>query len=323
MKKVIILATGGTIAGAGAAGAATNYSAGELSVGQLIAGAPGIDRLAEINCVQVCNVSSDDITGSHLLRLAREINAAAGDASVAGFVITHGTNTMTETAYFLNLTVKTDKPVVLTGAIRPATALSADGPVNLYEAVAAASNPACAGRGVLIIFDGGIYGARDIHKISTRSAAAFGGRDAGELGYMLEGSPRFYRRSDRAHTTRSEFDVDKIAELPAVAILYAHQDADPDILDWAAARHAGIVIAGMGSGCYSEPWNDRVATLSLPVVRASRVSNGPNARDDFYDQYPHVLPADDLPPQKARILLQLGLTVTSSPERLREMFARY
>lgn len=167
LPTVAVLATGGTIAGAGEEGKATNYSAGQLDVGTLVDSAKGITKVANVRGAQVCNVGSDDITAEHWLTIANTINGMAKDEEIDGFVITHGTDTLDETAYFLNLTVKTDKPVVLTGAMRPATATSADGPMNLYQSIALAASKDAAGQGSMVVFSDGIYGGRDVQKIST------------------------------------------------------------------------------------------------------------------------------------------------------------
>ncbi len=323
MKKIVVLATGGTIAGSGAEGQVENYSAGEVDITTILKSVKGVSDIADIEGVQVFNVASDDLTTAHLVTLAREINTRAADPTVAGFVVTHGTNTMDETAYFLNLTVKTDKPVVLTGSMRPSTAISADGPINLYQAVAVANHPSSTGRGVMVVFASSIYGARAVQKQSTYAVSAFGGRDIGALGYVRDAVPHFYAKAERPHTTRSEFDIEKVEKLPKVGILFAHQGADVELVDFMAGRHDGVIIAGVGSGCYSEAWQERVEKCDIPFVRASRVANGPIARDDYYDKSKNVLTSDDLPPQKARILLILALSVTKNVDRIKEIFARY
>lgn len=167
MKKVILLATGGTIAGTGEAGKSTGYDSGTLTAEDLLSAVPQLAQVADVEAVQVCNVNSDDMTDRLWLKLLRTIHVYAADPNVAGFVVTHGTDTLEETAYFLNLTVKTEKPVVLTGSMRPATAISPDGPMNLYQAVCVAASPKAVGKGVLAVFADQIYDARTVAKRST------------------------------------------------------------------------------------------------------------------------------------------------------------
>ena len=157
--KIIVLATGGTIAGVGEAGKTAGYIPGALTADELLFAVPQLAEVAPIEAIQICNVNSDDITDEIWLTLANKINELAADPDVKGFVITHGTDTMEETAYFLNLTVKTDKPVVLTGSMRPATSISADGPMNLYEAVCVAASDEAVGKGVLSVFSDRIFAA--------------------------------------------------------------------------------------------------------------------------------------------------------------------
>ncbi|MDO4537843.1 MAG: asparaginase [Coriobacteriales bacterium] len=325
LPTVVVLATGGTIAGAGPVGRATNYRPGQLDVNAVVNMAAGARDLAHVRTSQICNVNSDDITAAHWLELARTINTMAHDPVVSGFVITHGTDTLDETAYFLNLAVKTDKPVVLTGAMRPATATSPDGPNNLLQSIALAGNPQARGRGVMVVFSDGIFGGRDVRKISTYQTDAFSASDFGCMGYMIDGVPHFYNASSKAHTTATEFDLMSLRALPPVAVAYFSVDADPGVLDYhvrAGAR--GIVIAGAGSGCYSRAWNERVCALretGIPIVRSSRIGAGMITHDDSYGG--NLITGNDLPPQKAAVLLRLALTRTCDPARIQEMFDKY
>ena len=325
LPTVVVLATGGTIAGTGDAGKATNYQAGQLDVGSLVNSAAGITEIANVRGVQVCNVGSDDITDQHWLQIVNTINEMAQDETIDGFVITHGTDTLDETAYFLNLTVKTEKPVVLTGAMRPSTATSADGPMNLYQSIALAANEDAAGRGTMVVFSDGIYGGRDVQKISTFQTDAFNSKDFGGLGYMVDGAPYFYNKSVKCHTTETEFDVSNLTELPKVAVAYFTIDADPGILDYYVQSGAkGIIIAGAGAGSYSEAWNNKVNELSstgIPVIRCSRIGSGIIPQDDYFLGY--MARGNDLAPQKASVLLRLILTVTSDIEQVQVMFDKY
>lgn len=325
-KTVYILATGGTIAGSGEAGKTQNYSAGELDVQSLIDGVPGIEELANLEGVQICNIGSDDITAQHWLQIANTINELAQRDNVAGFVITHGTDTLDETAYFMNLTAKTEKPVVLVGAMRPSTATSADGPMNLYQAVALAASEEAVGRGAMVVFSDGIYGGRDVQKTNTFKTDAFDSVDLGCLGYMHDDVPYFFNETTKKHTSETEFDVSTLTELPKVGIAYFNIDADPSILSYMAETCDGIVIAGAGSGAYSGSWNEEIKKLESSqtvIVRSSRIANGLISEDDFFAVSPYVMDSGNLAPQKARILLQLALTKTSDMDEIKAMFETY
>lgn len=325
LPTIVVLATGGTIAGTGAAGKATNYQAGQLDAGSLVMSAAGVDKIANIRVIQVCNVNSDDITDKYWLKLVGIINEMAEDRDIAGFVITHGTDTLDETAYFLNLTVKTEKPVVITGAMRPSTATSADGPMNLYQSVALATSKDAVGRGTMVVFSDCIYGGRDVQKICTFQTDAFNSKDFGCLGYMVDGVPSFYYGSAKIHTTRTEFDVSGLSELPRVAVAYFTIDADPGVLDYYIESGAkGIVIAGAGAGCYSTSWNHKIEEIEdtgIPVIRCSRVASGLITEDDHFKG--NLVIGNDLAPQKAVVLLRLALTKTERIDALQEMFYKY
>lgn len=322
-KTVVVLATGGTIAGKGRKGSQTNYVPGQLSIESIASSVDGIGDLADLREIQIANVNSDDITSADWLELARRINTLSRDPLVDGFVITHGTDTMEETAYFLHLTCHTDKPIVVTGAMRPSTATSADGPMNLYQAVAVASSEKAKGKGVMCVFSDSIYGARDFQKLSTTSVTAFGGRDFGMMGYIIDDEIRFYNQSMRPHTTSSPFFVDSLTSLPKVEIVFFYVDADPVILRTSAERADGIVLVGAGNGNYSNAFNDTVGILSVPVVRTSRIGNGIIVPDDKFDIYPNIIIGDNLAPTKARILLQLSLTHTTEREMIQEYFSTF
>ena len=326
MQKVFILATGGTIAGQGEPGKSLNYRPGNLQVEELLSVVPGIGELADILCIQVAALNSDDLTASHWLNLARIIEEQAQKEDTAGFVITHGTDTLEETAYFLHLVLKTRRPVVLTGSMRPATALSADGPANLYGAVALAASEEAVGRGVMVVSADRIYGAREVQKVSTFALDAFDGRDFGCLGYMLDGHPYFYQRSLSSDILDTVFSVQGLDKLPRVEILFFALDASPELISWAAQRADGLVLAGAGNGNYSLLWNEQVQRLQarhFPVVRCSRIGNGQITPDDAFDSFSNVIRAGNLPPQKAKILLQLALTYSRDLDEIRRIFDRY
>ena len=324
MKNIVILATGGTIAGQGDAGKTADYKPGVFRIEDLVAGVPGIEALAHIEAKQVLNTVSDNISGENLLTLAKTINELSQNPDIHGFVVTHGTDTMEETAYFLHLTVKTHKPVVCVGSMRPSTALSADGPLNLYQAVALATKEEAVGKGVLITFADGIYSGRDAQKVNTFRTDAFHGRDLGCLGYMRDAECYFFNQPVRKHTVDTVFCVDHLQELPKVNIAYFHLDADSAMLATAYETSDGVVIASAGNGGMSTAWGDLVkseAVQDKPTVISSRIGNGYTAIRASSST--NTISAGTLNPQKARILLQLTLTVTKDINQIRELFATY
>jgi len=320
-KKIVILATGGTIAGVGDAGKEDGYKPGSLSVEDLLSAVPQLADIAEYEAKQVCNINSDDITEEIWIQLAHTINEMAADPEVDGFVITHGTDTMEETAYFLNLTVKTDKPVVLTGSMRPSTSISADGPMNLYEAVCVAASDEAAGKGVLVVFADRIYSARSVTKTSTYSVMAISAGEMGDMGVVRDGILYLYEKPLKKHTTESEFDVAGLSALPDVSILYFHVDADPDLLRYAAGHSDGLVIAGAGEGSFSDTWAEIISTLQIPVVVSSRIDDGVITKESLLCE--NTVSSDNLSPQKAAILLRLALTGEVTRERLEEIYSAY
>ncbi len=319
---VVILATGGTIAGSGEKGKETGYKSGELSVDDLVEAVPELAEVANIEAIQVCNVNSDDITSEIWIELANMINEMAKNDNIAGFVITHGTDTMEETAYFLDMTVKTDKPVVLTGSMRPATAISADGPMNLYQAVCVAASEESKGKGVLVTFSDRIFSAREVKKISTYSVMAVSAGETGSIGIIRDNNVMFYEEPAKKHTLATEFDVSKESKLPNAQILYFEVDADPGILEYAAAHSDGLVIAGAGAGEFSEEFIDVINKLEIPVVISSRIDDGIITQDAVLCE--NTVAANDLPAQKAVILLRLALmNKTTSQEELIRIFNTY
>ncbi len=320
-KKIVVLATGGTIAGVGEAGKTAGYKPGSLTAEQLLAAVPELEQVADIEAIQVCNVNSDDITAEIWLTLANTINEMAKDPDVAGFVITHGTDTMEETAYFLNLTVKTDKPVVLTGSMRPATSISADGPMNLYEAVCVAASDEAFGKGVLTVFSDRIYAARSVTKTSTYNVMAISAGEMGAIGVVRDGLVLLYETPSKMHTTETVFDITGVSALPKVSILYFSVDADPELLRFAAEHSEGLVIAGAGAGEFSEKWIEIIRELSIPVVISSRIDDGVITKDNLLCS--NTVAANNLSPQKAAILLRLALTGNASQECLENLFLQY
>lgn len=319
--KVIILATGGTIAGVGDDGKIVGYKPGTLTVDYLIEKTPKLKDVADIESLQICNINSDDITDKIWIKLANTINELAKDPSVVGFVITHGTDTMEETAYFLNLTVKTDKPVVFTGSMRPATSISADGYMNLYEAVCVAASNEAKGKGVLVVFSDCIFAARTVTKTSTYNVTAISSSGMGAIGIVRDGEVYLYSSPSKCHTTESIFDVSNMNELPKVSILYFHVDADSKLLDYVAKSNDGIVIAGAGAGEFSETYKAIIEKLDIPVVVCSRIDGGIIFKENLLCK--NTIAADNLSPQKAVVLLRLALACRVDKGGLQEMFRKY
>nr|WP_284143572.1 asparaginase [Peribacillus frigoritolerans] len=327
LPRITILAVGGTIAGKGAnTTQITQYQAGVITVEALIDAVPQIRELAEVSGYQFANIPSFAMTDELWLQLAGKVNELLSHPNCDGVVITHGTDTLEETAYFLHLTVTSDKPVVMVGAMRPATALSADGPLNLYNGVALAASEAARGHGVLISLNGRIGSARETTKLHTTAADAFAPHEAGLLGYMVDGKPHFYYKSLRKHTVDSEFDVFGIPQLPRVNIFVGHSQDTRDLIDAAvAAGTAGIVHAGTGNGGIFPLTRQGLQAASkqgVVVVSASRIGNGLVTAKPL-DLESQFVVSDNLAPQKARILLQLGLTKTNQSAEIQRMFQIY
>lgn len=330
--RAYVLSTGGTIAGQGSSSTdLSNYKPGSILGEQLVRAVPQIAQIADVRVEQIVNIPSHDITIANWLTLAQRIQRILGeDPAAAGFVITHGTNTLEETAYFLNLTVRSDKPVVLVGSMRPATAISADGPLNLLNAVKTAISPEAKGKGTLIVMNDEIMGARDTTKTNTLRVETFKSPELGLLGYVDEDKVAFYRSSTKRHTVNSEFDVSSLAQLPKVAVLYSYVDPEPSVIRAVVSAGArGIVFAGTGNGALAAAERDAVAEInrmpaaSRPIlVRSSRVGNGRVTATAQFDEL-GVIPADTLNPQKARILLMLALTKTTDAKEIRRIFAEY
>ncbi|MFA4849845.1 MAG: asparaginase [Methanoregula sp.] len=323
LPAIHILATGGTIAGTAQDSTdLLRYTPGNLGVETLISAVPEIRDFSRVTGEQVCNINSDDITPAIWLNLSRRVNTLLAAPEVDGIVITHGTDTLEETAYFLNLVTTSDKPVVITGSMRPATAISADGPLNLLNAVQLAGSPMARGKGVLVVLNGEINGARDTTKTHTQSVDTFRSPDFGRLGYMEDGRPVLYRISARNHTTFSEFDVSGQTTLPRVDIVMTYPGMDATAIKaFVQSGTQGIVIDAMGNGEYPKtisPALESAAQKGIPVVISSRAGSGITTAHN-----PLFIPADTLTPQKARILLMLALTKTSDRDRIAEMFARY
>jgi len=326
--RIRLLATGGTIAGAQAKPGEYGYKSGAFNVQDLISAVPNLDKLAVITGEQVVNIGSQDMNDEVWLKLANRLNAALASPDVDGVVITHGTDTLEETSYFLSLVTHSDKPVVMVGSMRPATAVSADGPGNLYNAVATAMNPGARGRGVLVELNDEIHYARNVQKTNTSSVQTFASVNRGPAGLVNTGKISWFQPMDKKHGTTSEFSVDGLTKLPRVDILYAYPNMSVDLIDAAIKDGAaGIVIAGVGDGNMTKPALDRVtaaAKAGVVVVRSSRVGSGITYRNNEVDDDKLGLVASgELSPGKSRVLLQLALTKTKDPRQIQQIFDQY
>ncbi|EIB55270.1 TPA_asm: L-asparaginase [Campylobacter jejuni] len=326
-SRIAILGTGGTIAGfIDSTIATTGYTAGAIDIDVLIKAVPQIRDLADISWEQIANIDSSNMCDEIWLRLAKKIAKLFAEG-IDGVVITHGTDTMEETAYFLNLTIKSDKPVVLVGAMRPSTAISADGPKNLYNAVALVANKEAKNKGVMVAINDKILSARGVVKTHSLNVDAFSSPDFGDLGYIVDGKVFFYNNVTKAHTKNVPFDVSKLTSLPKVDILYSYSNDGSGVAAKALFEHGtkGIVVAGSGAGSIHKNQKDVLKELlkkGLKVVVSSRVVAGCVAVSDS-DEKLGFISAEDLNPQKARVLLMLALTKTSDPKKIQEYFLKY
>jgi L-asparaginase len=328
LPRIIILATGGTIAGAGASADRAGYTAGKIPIDDLIGSIPTVKKVANITGEQIASVGSQDMTVDIWKKLAVRINEIFKNNEAEGIVITHGTDTQEETGYFLDLVVTSDKPVVLTGSMRPATAISADGPKNLYDAITIAANPKSKGRGVLVSFNEGIYDAREVMKLSTTKTNAFGSPNTGPVGQAYDGRVEYYSNSVREVNPGNPVVITADTKLPRVDIVYMYADAPPDMIDMLVAKKVdGIVIAGVGNGNFNKAYTDAVKKAVAAGVIVCRASRTPSGRvvlhDEINDDELGTIVSDDLTPQKARILLMLGLTKTKDKKQLQDFFFKY
>ena len=328
LPQVVVLATGGTIAGAAASDVQAGYTSGQVGVEQLLAAVPQAKKLAAMRGEQIANIGSQDMNDQVWFTLARRVNELVAMPNVDGVVITHGTDTIEETAYFLNLVVKSKKPVVLTAAMRPSTALSADGPLNFFNAVAIAANTQAAGRGVLVVVNDWIHGAASLTKASTTAVQTFLSPLSGLVGTVAYGEPEWYRGPVGKSTADSEFSLDGLTALPRVDIVMAHENMDGALIDAAVAAGAkGVVIAGVGNGNMTKAALDtlaRHARNGIVCVRASRVATGQVGRNVEVDDDKLGLVASlALNPQKARVLLRLALAKTTDLARIQRYFDEY
>lgn len=315
--RVLILTTGGTIA--------SRRGAPTLDGASLIQAVPQVQNYAEVAVEEFSRVGSSQMTPRHWLQLSRRITALfETDPTLSGVVVTHGTDTMEETAFFLHLTVRDPRPIVLVGSMRSANALSADGPSNLVDAVRIATTPTARGKGVLIAMNGEINSARDAWKTDNQRVQSFRSPELGVLGLADTDAITFYRSTTKPHTTESIFDVRFMTELPRVEIVADYTGFDGSTIDyWIDSGVQGLVVAGFGGGRLSPGATrgvQRAVDIGIPVVVTSRVPGGRITGDPVV---PHALVARDLSAQKARILLMLSLSQSRYSSQLREIFETY
>jgi len=325
---VVVLATGGTIAGAGASAMnSASYTAAKVPVDKLLAGLPEVQNVARVSGEQVFQIASESFTNAELLELAKRVSALLKQDDVAGVVVTHGTDTMEETGFFLNLVIDSDKPIVMVGSMRPGTAISADGALNLLNAISVAASEDARGKGALIVMNDEIHTARDAAKLVNIKTNAFQSQ-WGPLGMVVEGRNYWFREPVKRHTTDSEFNIDDITELPAVEIAYSYGNVAPTVVQALGASGVkAIVHAGTGNGSVPNrivPELNKLRENGTLIVRSSRVPAGFVLRNAEQpdDQYDWVV-AHDLNPQKARILTALALTKGNNTKELQRIFWEY
>lgn len=328
LATIVILGAGGTITGVGSNSLAMSvYNAGALDIQQVVAGIPLLHEKVNVITEQFTKLGAFNASFELWLALAERVNTLLAAEDIDGVVITHGTDTLEDTAYFLNLVIKSDKPVVITGAMRPASALCAEGPLNIYNAVKIAASKQAVGKGVLVALNEEIHAAREATKTSTSNVSTFKSPNSGPIGLVSNGEPVFYLTSTRRHTSGSEFSVGADTEFPVVKLLYFHINEDTSLLAAAlAAGVQGIVYVGTGNGnlagAVARPLRTAVAN-GLTLVRATRVTSGVITTSvSKWDELGYIA-ADNLNPSKARILLMLALLKTRDSKELKRIFAEY
>ncbi len=326
--NILILATGGTIAGAAGSGVQSGYTSGQVTIDAMVNAVPDVLKVAKVKGEQISNVGSQDMSFEIMLKIAKRINDLANSDDVDGFVITHGTDTMEETAYFLNLVTKTDKPVVLVGSMRPSTAVSADGPLNLYDAIAVAADPNARKRGVLLVMNDWIHSAQTLTKVSTTAVQTFMSPLRGLIGVTSYGVNDFYRYPDQNLAPNLNLALMVSNALPRVDIIYADVDMPASLIDASVTQGAkGIVIAGVGNGNMPKAALEACARASkkgVVVVRSTRVATGTVGRNvECNDDELGLVASYNLNPQKSRILLSVALLKPRKLDEMQKIFIDY
>lgn len=329
MKNIVILATGGTIAGAGEQGKDIGYKSGSIKAQTLIDAIPELKNVANICVEQFCNINSDDITSEIWIDLAKRIQELLLRKDVDGIVVMHGTDTMEETAFFLSLVLNAAetaaKPVILTGSMRPATAAEPDGPANLLFAVKSAADLSEKNDATIYVaFAGKLMNARSVQKIHANDLDAFAELSCPPHELSCPPEPALSEVEGSGHLPLvKSFDISNLRELPRVSVLYFNADADAELVRFAAERSVGLVIAGAGAGEFSREWADAIADAvaekNIPVVISTRINRGRIVPEQLL--VPGTIAAYDLPPAKAAVLLRLALTITNDSAEIQEMFS--
>jgi len=328
LPNIRVLATGGTIAGAQASATDYGYKSGAYDVNSLLSAVPNLDKLAVITGEQVANIGSQDMNDEVWLKLAKRVNAVLADPGTGGVLITHGTDTLEETSYFLSLVTQSDKPVVMVGSMRPATAVSADGPGNIYNGVAVVADARTKGKGTLVVLNDTIHYARNVMKTDTTSVQTFQSLNRGPAGVVHTGKIEWFEPMDKKHGKATGFSVEGLDKLPRVDVIYAHANMSADLIDAAIKNGAkGLVIAGVGDGNMTTAALDavtRAAKSGVVVVRSTRLAQGITLRNnEVNDDEKGLVASGELNPAKSRVLLQLALTKTNDPVRIQQMFYEY
>jgi len=330
LRRVALIVTGGTIDSVGKdrLDLAWYIEAGKrLNTGELLAQLPELESIAKVEEFPFRRLPSHALVDKDWLDMVRTIHKIFDEDRADGIVITHGTNTIEETAYFLTLTLKTDKPVVLVGSMRPSSAISADGYLNLLNAVRVAADPTSRGRGALLVMNDTIFAGRDVTKTNTYRVQAFQGRDLGPLGYAdADGKIVYFHRTEKKHTLETGFDVRNLQSLPRVDVVVSYVGADAVMIDAAVSAGArGIVSAGTGAGRPTPAEDeafDRATKKGVIVCIGSRVGSGRVVRSPGLIRR-GIVATDNLQPWKARVLLSLALTKTSDPGEIQRMIDTY
>ena len=305
----------------------TNYGDPRVSADDWVSALPELHHYARVSTEDLRAPEGRGMTEAHWMTIARRLQEIAEDDSIDGVVFSHGTNTMSETAYFLNLVVSIEKPVVFVGAQRPWTGISGDGPLNMVNAVRVAATPEAAGLGILHATNQNIHPARDVHKSSAYRVNTFQSIDLGAIGVADPDIVRIYTAPARLHTHKSIFNIGSIPEeLPAVEVLYGYTGTPGYLVDTLVEHGVkGIIIDGTGAGSIPRDMHEaieRAQENGIVVVATARTRAG-RVQDTERRREAKIVPGDNLPPEKARILLQLALTQTTSVDRISEFFVQY
>jgi len=326
LPRVRLVATGGTI---------SNRNGGRLTAEELVNLMPNVDRYVRPEFEQFANLASSQLTLEQWLALAKRINQLyKEDTALAGIVVTSGTDTLEELAYFLDLTVRSEKPVVVVGSMRNPSTLGYEGAANLLEGFRVAGDPASRGRGVMVVLNDEINAAREVTKTNALRLDTFQTRGYGVLGVVDSDRVMFYRKVEKKHTAQSEFDITSVTELPRVDVVMTYQGAPGDLIKAAVDNGAkGIVVATAGAGATSGTQGQGIQYAlekGVFVVTTTRTGSGriaarsrgalaagtPNPRD-------RAIAGEDLAPLKARLLLMVALTKTQNPADIQRYFLEY